>query len=181
MRRGLLVLALAGVAVVGALIGLLSVGVGGSDTMEGHALPAALGAQPFTVGSCFYGDDSGGGTALRPTACDGQDAVFVINAVVPSADACRQVADFDRFGAAQQDVSANVVYCVSLVPQQNACVVLGKQAASHRVECGTDPAASRVVKVVESSAGCRGVANADVWYSRGPSSGQIACLTRDAG
>jgi hypothetical protein len=181
--RVLLALGLVGVAAIGALIGLLSIGLG-TGTTPGHAIAEAAGAHPFAVGSCFYGDGSAGGTALRPTACDGDRAVFVINAVVADGAACGQVADYARFGAAQRDVSAKVVYCVSLVLKQNSCVVLGREAPSRRVDCGSDPTASRVVRVVPSvnpPTACAGVPNADVWYFRGPSSGQIACLTRDAG
>lgn len=183
MRRVLLAPILLGVAALGAVIGLLTAGVG-TETTAGHAVAAASGAHPFAVGSCFYGEGTNAGSALRPASCDGDNAVFVINAVVPDAPACGQIADFGRFGAVQRDVSAHVVYCVSLVLKQNSCVLLGRDTPSHRVDCGADPAASRVVKVVSNvgpATACRDVANADVWYSRGPSSGQIACLARDAG
>lgn len=181
MRVALVAVLLVLAACAGVLAGLVSVGLG-HQPVDGQAVVGGSGAAPFAVGSCFSADRPG---ALRPTSCAGDSAVFVINAVGRTTADCAAVADFGRYGAMQQDVSAHAVYCVSLVVGANGCVVLGQDAqhtAPHRVACGTDPKASRVVKVVGSdnaATACAGVPNADVWYYRSPSSGQLACLTRD--
>lgn len=163
----------------GGMLGLLSVGAGYGEPVRGHALADATVAAPFRVGSCFTVAHPG---SLRPASCSGDQAVFVINSVGREPADCSAVADFDRWGAVQRDRSANAAYCVSLLVGQGGCVVLGEGNAPHRVECGTDPSASRVVRLASATnpaAACTDLKNADVWYYRSPSSGQLACLRPD--
>ncbi|WP_020500734.1 LppU/SCO3897 family protein [Sciscionella marina] len=179
--RVLLVLGLVLALAVGALLGLLSIGMGNSAEVAGHALPSGAGATPFAVGSCFYSDHPG---SLRPASCTGDESVFVINAVGRTPQDCAAVADFTRWGAVQRDDSANAVYCVSLLLHTGDCVVLGTDKGAHRVDCGTDRDASRVVRMASTAtpaSACTDLPEADVWYYRSPSSGQLACLAKDGG
>lgn len=179
MRRVLLVLGLVLVLAFGGLLGLLSIGLGHQREVAGHALPSGSGATPFAVGSCFYADQPG---SLRPASCTGDRAVFVINAVGEQASDCAAVADFSRWGAVQRDVSANAVYCVSLLVGNGGCVVLGQGEPARRVDCGSDRDALRVVRLattLKPESACADLRGADVWYYRSPSSGQLACLSKD--
>lgn len=178
MRRVVFALVLVLALVVGGMLGLLSVGAG-QEPVRGHALADATAAAPFRVGSCFSVEDP---ASLRPASCSGDQAVFVINAIGNKPADCSAVADFARWGAVQRDRSANAVYCVSLLVGQGGCVVLGADEAPRRVECGSDPAASRVVRLASASnpaSACTDMKDADVWYYRSPSSGRLACLRPD--
>ncbi|MGH3628485.1 MAG: hypothetical protein ACRDRL_13745 [Sciscionella sp.] len=134
----------------------------------------------FPVGSCFYYRAAAGVSVLEATGCQGEDAVFEVNAVRPKGGDCTSIAEFSRYGVVATDESARAVYCASLAAPAGACVSLERGAAPARVACGSDPQAARVtvVRAGTTASGCAGVPRADVWYADSPGSGRVACVQR---
>ena len=154
------------------------------NPITGHPSAVRL-APPFPVGACLYeSDDQQGHPVLHSTGCDGSDAALVVGAAMPNAAACAGIGDFAHYGLIQGDRDAGMTYCLALAVPEQACFLIGKRVAPHRVECGSAAGAERIAAVrpgVSPTAACAGLPSvSDIWYAGSPGPGRFACLVPDA-
>jgi hypothetical protein len=148
---------------------------------------------PWTIGSCYYYDmrESSGGTAtswvLTPTDCDSRDALLRINKVVADSSGCEGSPNFKALGAYDNDSSAGVTYCDSLMVPQEQCIEMPEgDGMWKRVPCNAKPDVRKVAAIATgqdpiAACGGAGLPNAEPFFHESPSSGRYACLVRTTG
>lgn len=211
-------IAAAVVVIAGAVVGVvLWLGSGSKAPGGGHAIatppPASSGALPtqfpgvpasgasgatgsngspgspaWSIGACFAEQGAVGNITLSQVPCQGDQAVFVINAVIPMSSQCPGGSNYR--GDVIGDRDAKVNYCVSLVVPAGQCFVYDDQSKAgnaqvvQRTSCG---GAQYVVQVqsieraTDPNSACANVSNADIWYYQSPTSGQFACVVQAGG
>lgn len=142
-------------------------------------------ASAYDVGSCFDEANSvSPGVELDEVPCAGNDAVFIINAVVPDTATCDTGAgspDYKDHGYTVPDETAGVAYCASLVVPTDQCFVYTQGQPIERAACGSGPDVVRVLAIESApnvADACPDKPNPDVWYYQSPTSGQYACVSR---
>jgi hypothetical protein len=164
-------------------------GVGGSGTATPTPSPdASTGSGAWTVGSCFDETGTVGKVSLSQVPCDSDQAVFVINTVIPMKSQCPGGANYR--GDVIGDQYAGADYCVSLEVPAGQCFVYDDQSKGGntqviaRAPCGSGKDIVRVQSVepaTDPNSACSDVSNVDVWAYQSPTSGQFACVVQAGG
>lgn len=157
----------------------------GARAVAGHAVPVGRARAAYRVGSCLTeANGPAGRPLLRSVDCTGSAVVLRVDGAVPDGADCARTGDFTRYGLVQYDRDAGTYYCLALAVPAQACLVIGRTVAPHRVPCGSRPVerVAALARGTDPGSACAGVPRvADIWYYRSPRSHTYACLVRDGG
>jgi hypothetical protein len=165
--------------------GVPASGGSGATGSSGSAEP---GSPAWSIGSCFDEHGAVGNISLSQVPCQGDQAVFVINAVIPMSSQCPGGSTYRGDTIGDQDAKVN--YCVSLVVPAGQCFVYDDQSKTgnaqvvRRTSCGSGQYEVQVQSIepaTDPNSACANVTNADVWNYQSPTSGQFACVVQAGG
>jgi hypothetical protein len=160
----------------------------GGSGATGSTGSAGPGSPAWSIGACFDEQGTVGNITLSQVPCQGDQAVFVINAVIPMSSQCPGGSKYRGDTIGDQDAKVN--YCVSLVVPAGQCFVYDDQSKNgnaqvvRRTSCGGGQYEVQVQSVqpaTDPNSACANVSNADVWNYQSPTSGQFACVVQASG